>query len=108
MQGIAIGAMFQRGFEPELLAPRARLMEELSNAGSLRYTFPSCSPDPDHLTVLARPGFVEAACQPSLRSKRQTASNSTNLLRQAGGGGLETPLGSRAPRGARCRRPKSG
>src|ERR1035437_7574850 len=74
----------------------------------LTYTFPSCSPDPDHLTVLARPGFVEAACQPSLRSKRQTASNSTNLLRQAGGGGLEPPLGARAPRGARCRRPKSG
>jgi hypothetical protein len=22
-----------------------------------RYTFPSCSPDPNHLTVLARPGF---------------------------------------------------
>ena len=67
-----------------------------------RYTFPSCSPDPDHLTVLARPGFVEAACHPSLRSKGQTASNFTNLLRQVGGGGLAPPLGSRAPRGAQC------
>jgi len=68
-----------------------------------RYTFPSCSPDPDHLTVLVRPGFVETACHPSLRSKGQTVSNFTNLLRQVGGGGLAPPLGSRAPRGALCR-----
>jgi hypothetical protein len=53
-----------------------------------RYAFPSCSPDPDHLTVLARPGFVETACHPFPRSRGQTVSNSTNLLRQAGGGGL--------------------
>ena len=29
-----------------------------------RYTFPTCLPDPDHLTVLVRPGFVETACHP--------------------------------------------
>ena len=71
-----------------------------------RYTFPSCSPDPDHLTVLVRPGFVETACHPSLRSKVQTVSNFTNPLRRAGEGGLAPPLGSRAPRGARCWPPK--
>ncbi len=76
----------------------------------LRYTFPSCSPDPDHLAVLARPGFVKAACRLSPRPRGQTASSFTNLLRQAGGEGLSPPLGSRAPRGAlyRSPRPDSG
>jgi hypothetical protein len=38
-----------------------------------RYTFPSRSPDPHHLTVLARPGFVRAACHPPRRPPVQAA-----------------------------------
>jgi hypothetical protein len=38
-----------------------------------RYTFPSCLPDPHHLTVLARPGFVRAACHPPRRLPSQAA-----------------------------------
>jgi len=52
------------------------------------YTFPSCSPDPDHLTVLTRPGFVEAASRPPLHLQGQAASSFTGLLRQSGGGSL--------------------
>ena len=40
-----------------------------------RYTFPSRSPDPDHLTVLTRPGFVRAACRPPPRPRDQAALN---------------------------------
>ena len=40
-----------------------------------RYTFPPCSPDPDHLAVLARPGFVRAASHPPQRFLDQAALN---------------------------------
>ena len=35
-----------------------------------RYAFPSRLPDPDHLAVLARPGFVRAAVHPHPRPRR--------------------------------------
>ncbi len=40
-----------------------------------RYTFLPCSPDPDHLAVLARPGFVRAASHPPQRFLSQAALN---------------------------------
>jgi len=38
-----------------------------------RYTVPSRLPDPNHLTVLARPGVVRAACRPPRRPPDQAA-----------------------------------
>jgi len=40
-----------------------------------RYTFLPCSPNPDHLAVLARPGFVRAASHPPQRFLSQAALN---------------------------------
>ena len=40
-----------------------------------RYTFPSRSPDPNHMVVLARPGFVRAASHPHQRLLAQAALN---------------------------------
>ncbi len=49
----------------------------------LAYSFPSRSPDPHHLTVLTRPGFVRAACHPPPRHHPgQAALSFTVLLRQ--------------------------
>jgi hypothetical protein len=48
----------------------------------LAYSFPSCSPDPHHLAVLARPGFVRAACHPPQRHPGRAALSSACLLRQ--------------------------
>lgn len=48
----------------------------------LAYSFPSRSPGPHHLAVLARPGFVRAACHPPRRHPGQAALSSTPLLRQ--------------------------
>lgn len=48
----------------------------------LAYSFPSRSPDPHHLAVLARPGFVRAASHPLRRHTDQAALSSTVLLRQ--------------------------
>jgi hypothetical protein len=67
-----------------------------------RYTFPSHSPDPHHLTVLARPGFVRAASTLPGVSRIRLPSASTGPLRRADGGVLSSPHGPRAPRGARC------
>ena len=67
----------------------------------LSYTFPTRLPDPHHLTVLARPGVVGAACRPHLRSQVRAAPSFSGLLRQAAGGVLSPPHGSKAPRGAR-------
>jgi hypothetical protein len=38
-----------------------------------RYTYPSCSPNPDRLAVPARPGFVRAAFHPPRRLPDQAA-----------------------------------
>jgi hypothetical protein len=38
-----------------------------------RYTFLICSPNPWHLTMLPRPGFVRAACHPCWRSPVRAA-----------------------------------
>jgi hypothetical protein len=48
----------------------------------LAYSFPSRSPGPRHLAVLARPGFVRAACHPSRHHPGQAALSSASLLRQ--------------------------
>ena len=48
----------------------------------LSYSFPSCSPDPHHLAVLARSGFVRAASCPPRHHPAQAALSSTVLLRQ--------------------------
>jgi hypothetical protein len=42
-------------------------LERRSAVGFYSYTFPSCLPDPDHLTVLARPVVVGAAVRPLSR-----------------------------------------
>jgi hypothetical protein len=66
----------------------------------LTYTFPSCLPDPDHLTVLTRPGVVGAAVHPSWRLPSQAAPSFASPLRRAGRGVLSPPHGPPAPRGA--------
>ena len=48
----------------------------------LAYSFPSRSPDPHHLAVLARPGFVRAASHPHRRHPDRAAPSSTVPLRQ--------------------------
>ena len=70
----------------------------------LAYTFPSRLPDPRHLTVLARPVVVRAASTLADVPRVGLPSASFSLLRQADGGGLSPPQGSRTPRGARCPR----
>jgi hypothetical protein len=69
----------------------------------LSYTSPSCSPDPHHLAVLTRPGFVGAACHPPRHLPDRAAPSFTALLRQDGGEGLSPPLDQSAPHGARAR-----
>jgi len=61
--------------------------------------FRHCLPDPRHLVVLTRPGFVRAACHPPLHFQGRTALSFTDLLRQAGSGPFH-PTGYMAPRGA--------
>ena len=48
----------------------------------LAYSFPSRSPDPHHLAVLARSDFVGAACRPHRHHPDRTAPSFTALLRQ--------------------------
>jgi hypothetical protein len=48
----------------------------------LAYSFPSCSPDPHHLAVLARSDFVGAACHPLRHHSDRAAPSFTVLLRQ--------------------------
>jgi hypothetical protein len=48
----------------------------------LAYSFPSRSPDPHHLAVLARSDFVGAACHPPRHHPGQAAPSFTDLLRQ--------------------------
>ena len=51
-------------------------------AGSCPYSFPSRSPDPHHLAVLTRPGFVRAAPTHTRHLPGQAALSFTALLRQ--------------------------
>ncbi len=74
----------------------------------LAYAFPSCLPDPCHLTVLTRPVVAGAACRPHPRSRDRAAPSFTSLLRQASRDVLSPSHGQRAPRGARCHRSRSG
>lgn len=55
---VGAGGAFLRGFTPRV---------------HFRYTFLICSPNPRHLTMLPRPGFVRAACHPCWRSPVRTA-----------------------------------
>lgn len=68
----------------------------------LAYTSPSRSPDPHHLAVLIRPGFVGAACHPPRHLPAQAAPSFTALLRQDSGEGLPPPLDQSALHGARA------
>ena len=65
-----------------------------------RYTFPLRSPDPDHLAVLARPGFVRAASHPPQHLPGQAALNFTQPLRRPGDRGLSPPFANATPHGA--------
>jgi hypothetical protein len=58
----------------------------------LAYSSPSRSPNPHHLAVLARPGFVRAASHPDRHHPAEAALSYSRLLRQATGGGLSPPL----------------
>jgi len=67
--------------------PRSTRFELASHKGDVKrrfltYSSPSRSPNPSHLAVLARPGFVRAAYRPHRRHPDQTALSSTVLLRQ--------------------------
>jgi hypothetical protein len=66
----------------------------------LAYSSPSHSPDPRHLAVLTRPGFVGAAPTLPGTSRLRLPPASTALLRQDSGGGLSPPLEQQAPHGA--------
>lgn len=66
----------------------------------LRCTFRSRLPDPAHLAVLGRPGFVRAASRPPPHLQGQAALSFTRLLRQPGGAGLSPAPADMAPRGA--------
>ena len=57
-----------------------------------RYTFPPCSPNPDHLAVLARPGFVRAASHPPQRFLGQAALNFDPAAATTGRQGSLTPV----------------
>ena len=76
------------------------MLEGVQPLVHFRYTFPSCLPDPDRLTVPVRPGVVEAASRPGLHLQTQTASSFTGLLRQTRGAGLAPAPGHMAPHGA--------
>ena len=90
---VGAGGLCLRGFPP--LVPRVH------RRWFLAYTFPSRLPDPRHLTVLARPVVVRAASTLADVPRVGLPSASVSLLRQADGGGLSPPQGSRTPRGAR-------
>jgi hypothetical protein len=66
----------------------------------LAYSFPPRSPDPPHLAVLARPGFVRAAPTLPATMSDQAALSYSDLLRQATGEGLSPPHEPTAPHGA--------
>ena len=57
-----------------------------------RYTFLPYSPDPDHLAVLARPGFVRAASHPPQRLLGQAALNFDPAAATAGRQGSLTSI----------------
>ena len=86
--------------------PSVRLQLVVSSLGAFVRWFTVVTPSRlacrtrDHLTVLARPGFVEAACRRRPRPRALAALSFPRPLRRAGGGVLAPPLGSRAPRGA--------
>ena len=85
--------------------PRSARFEPVPNQGDvtrrfLTYSSPSHSPDPNHLAVLARPGFVRAAYRPHRRHPDQTALSSTVLLRQDQRRRSLTSTRTTAPHGA--------
>jgi hypothetical protein len=69
----------------------------------LRYASRSRLPDPTHLAVLDRPGFVRAASRPPLHLQGQAALSFTGLLRQPSEAGLSPAPADMAPRGALLR-----
>jgi hypothetical protein len=66
----------------------------------LAYSSPSRSPNPRHLAVLTRSGFVRAAPTHPGTSRLRLPPASATLLRQDSGGGLSPPLEQQAPHGA--------
>ena len=66
----------------------------------LSYSFPSRSPDPHHLAVLARPGFVRAAPIRPGTSRDRLPSAPPPCCDKVSGEGLSPPLATTAPHGA--------
>ena len=66
----------------------------------LSYSFPSRSPDPRHLVVLARPGFVRAAPIRPGTSRDRLPSAPPPCCDKVSGEGLSPPLATPAPHGA--------
>jgi hypothetical protein len=86
--------------------PTSTRLEPVSPYGTykrwfLSYSSSSRSPDPRHLAVLARPGFVRAAPTRSGTSRTRLPSASPPCYDRDGGEGLSPPLKSSAPHGAR-------
>src|SRR5262249_52176630 len=66
----------------------------------LTYSSSPRSPDPRHLAVLTRPGFVRAASRPPRHRPGQAALSFNDPLRQAEGAGPPPPHETTAPHGA--------
>src|SRR6185437_6297648 len=69
----------------------------------LAYSFPSRSPDPAHLTVLNRPGFVRAAPTLPGTTRIRLPPAPPSCCDRISGEGLSPPLESTAPHGASTR-----
>ena len=80
---------------------RAGAVFERRKRRFLAYSFPSRSPDPHHLAVLTRPGFVRAARHPPRHLPGQAALSFAVLLRQDQRRRSLTSTRSTAPHGAR-------
>ena len=89
----------RRAQPPSVRFELVMLLRDVTALVSLVH-LPDCLPDPDHLTVLARPVVVGAALRLRPRSRVLAAPSFSSRLRPTGGDGLSPPHGCYAPRGA--------
>jgi hypothetical protein len=94
------------GPDPPRFEP-VRGLREVQPLVHLRYASLSCSPDPSHLAVLARPGFDGAAPTRPCVSRVRLPPASPNCC-DSPEVGTYTPHGSTAPHGARSDRRSRG